>query len=108
MDIPFDAYLHSRLGTVAQAASFAGIAGKEDLDDEGLLRPGVDANEASSTKPSSKHSDKRCWGKAPVQCCALTLQALIVRLIEGTCGIRVCTADGRRLKSMEAWGLSGA
>ena len=32
----------------------------------------------------------------------------MVRRIEGTCGIRVCTADGRRLKSMEAGGLSGA
>ena len=108
MDIPCDAYLHSRLGTVAQVVSFAGVVGIGDLDDEALLRPGVDANEASSTKPSSKHPDKRCWGKVPVQYCALTLQALIVRRIEGTCGIRVCTADGRRLKSMEAWGLSGA
>ena len=82
--------------------------GIEDLDDEGLLRPGVDTTEAFSTKPSSKHSDKRCWGEALVQCCVLALQALIVRLIEGTCGIRVCTADGRRLNSMEAWGLFGA
>lgn len=71
--LPFVAYLHSGLGAVVQPPSAGGEESTDDLDDDGLLRLGVDVAEASSTNPTSKLSDQICWEDALFRFSFLTL-----------------------------------